>query len=62
MSGLRLTSPTGEPFTMRHGWRVGTDEPPRIGLFLFPGDATSGTVKTVFTSYDDFMDNWKVRE
>lgn len=61
MKGLRLTGPTGDPFTLAHVWRVGDGEPPRVGMFLHYGDATEGECKTVFTSWDEWQDAWTVR-
>lgn len=61
MTGLRLAGPTGDPWTLAHAWRVGTEEPPQVGMFLHEGDATSGDCKTVFTSWDAWRE-WTVRE
>ena len=61
MKYMKLTSPVGDEFRLAHAWRVGNDDPPQLGLFLYFGDATEGECKTVFTSYDSFMDDWSVR-
>ena len=61
MKGLRLAGPTGDSFTLAHAWRVGTEEPPRVGMFLHEGNATSGVCRTVFTTWEAWMDDWTVR-
>lgn len=62
MKYLKIAGPTGDHWRLAHAWRVGTDEPPQLGLFLYYGDATEGECKTVFTSYEAFMRDWTIRE
>lgn len=65
MKGLRLSGPTGDPWTLAHAWRIGEAMPEtdafKIGLFLHEGDATEGTVTTVFTEWGSWLDTWTVR-